>query len=147
MKNNILIINGPNINKIGNREKKIYGKVNINEYLINLKKKFLKKKYNIKIYNSNSESKIIDILYKKSNIKNIIGIIINLGAYSHTSLAISDTIRSIKNKLKIIEVHISNIFIREDIRHKSLISPYCKGIIIGLGIKVYKMAILSLILK
>ncbi|WGH27707.1 MAG: 3-dehydroquinate dehydratase [Candidatus Shikimatogenerans bostrichidophilus] len=145
MKNNIYIINGPNINKIGNREKEIYGEKNINEYLINIKKKFLKKKYNINIYNSNSEGKIIDYLYKKSNNKNIKGFIINLGAYSHTSLAISDAIRSIKDKIKIIEVHISNIFIREKIRHKSFISPYCNGIIIGLGINVYKIAILSLI--
>ncbi|WGH26166.1 MAG: type II 3-dehydroquinate dehydratase [Candidatus Shikimatogenerans bostrichidophilus] len=143
-KKKIIIINGPNINKIGNREKNIYGNKNINNYLKIIKKKYYKE-YNIyiKIYNYNCEGKIINVLYDNGYRKKNLGLILNAGAYSHTSLAISDTIRSIKNK--IIEVHISNIYNREKIRKKSLISPYCNGIIIGFGLLVYELAIISLI--
>ncbi|WGH25530.1 MAG: 3-dehydroquinate dehydratase [Candidatus Shikimatogenerans bostrichidophilus] len=141
----IIIINGPNLNLVGNREKEIYGKINIIEYLDNLKKKF-KKKIKIKIYFLNNEGDIIELLQNIYKKKNIFGLIINAGAYSHTSLAISDTIRYIKNKIKIIEVHISNIYNREKIRHKSLISPNINyGIILGFGLKGYYIAILSLI--
>ncbi|WGH27191.1 MAG: type II 3-dehydroquinate dehydratase [Candidatus Shikimatogenerans bostrichidophilus] len=149
MKKKIIIINGPNINKIGTREKNIYGNIDINNYLLKKKKKYLKK-YNIdiKIFNYNSESKIIDTIYNCNNIKKkkkLLGLIINAGAYSHTSLAISDAIRSIKDTSIIIEVHISNIFNREKIRNKSFISPFSKGIIIGFGLLSYELAIISLI--
>ncbi|MDH3004999.1 MAG: 3-dehydroquinate dehydratase [Candidatus Shikimatogenerans sp. JK-2022] len=143
----IIIINGPNINLIGTREKEIYGKININYYLKKIKLRYIKKKINIKIYNTNSESKIIKYLQiSKKYKKKILGIIINAGAYTHTSLAISDTIKYlISEEIKIIEIHISNIYNREDIRHKSLISPYCTGIIIGFGIIVYDISITTLI--
>ncbi|MDH3004781.1 MAG: 3-dehydroquinate dehydratase [Candidatus Shikimatogenerans sp. JK-2022] len=147
-KKKIIIINGPNINLIGIREVKIYGKKKIKEYLNNLKKLYFKKKIKIKIYFLNSESKIIKLLQiiKNKNInKNILGIIINAGAYSHTSLVISDTLKYIKKYINIIEVHVSNIFKREQIRHKSYISSNCIGIIIGLGLSVYNLGILSLI--
>lgn len=141
----ILIINGPNIKYIGKREPNIYGNLNITKYFKNLKKKYkTNNNIKIKILNYNSESKIIDCLQQNEiNKKELLGIIINAGAYSHTSLAIADTIRYLN--IKIIEVHISNIFNREKIRHNSFISPYCKGIIIGFGLKGYEMAILNLI--
>ncbi|WGH25808.1 MAG: 3-dehydroquinate dehydratase [Candidatus Shikimatogenerans bostrichidophilus] len=142
----IIIINGPNINNIGKREPKLYGKININKYFYKIKKKYLNKNIKIKIYYYNSEGKIINKLHKiELNKEKILGIIINAGAYSHTSLALSDTIKYINSY--IIEVHISNIFNREKIRHKSLISPFCNGIIIGLGLKVYEIGIISLILN
>ncbi|BDT61619.1 MAG: 3-dehydroquinate dehydratase [Flavobacteriales endosymbiont of Rhyzopertha dominica] len=144
MKNNIYIINGPNINMIGKREKNIYGKYDINKYLNNLKNKY-KNVVNIITYYNNNEGNIIDYLYKYYNNNNNIGYIINLGAYTHTSLAISDTIKTINLKTKIIEVHVSNIFNRESIRKNLLTSPYTNGIIIGFGLKSYKLAILSLI--
>ncbi|MDH3004518.1 MAG: 3-dehydroquinate dehydratase [Candidatus Shikimatogenerans sp. JK-2022] len=145
--NKIIIINGPNLNLIGIREKKIYGNNNIFKYLKKLKKIFLLKNIKLKIYNTNSESKIINILQILKIYKNkILGIIINAGAYSHTSLAISDTIKYLKeNNINIIEVHISNIYNRENFRHKSLISYNVTGIIIGLGLKVYELAINYLI--
>ncbi|WGH25249.1 MAG: 3-dehydroquinate dehydratase [Candidatus Shikimatogenerans bostrichidophilus] len=143
----IIIINGPNINLIGTREKNIYGNININNYLNNLKKKYLKKNIKIKNYYTNSESRIIKLLQISKKYKNkILGIIINAGAYTHTSLAISDTIKYIIGEnIKVIEIHISNIFNRENIRHKSLISPNCTGSIIGLGLIVYDLGIISLI--
>ncbi|WOX79448.1 type II 3-dehydroquinate dehydratase [Candidatus Shikimatogenerans bostrichidophilus] len=143
MNNNIIIINGPNVNMIGIRETNIYGNININKYL-----KFLKFKYkeiiNINIYNNNSESKIINYIYDNYYNQYTIGYILNLGAYTHTSLAISDCIRAIKNKI-IIEVHVSNVFNRENIRHKSLISSYSNGIIVGFGLTGYELAIISII--
>ncbi|WGH28168.1 MAG: type II 3-dehydroquinate dehydratase [Candidatus Shikimatogenerans bostrichidophilus] len=146
IKKKIIIINGPNVNKIGIREPKIYGNVDINNYLKKLKIKYLKiYKIYIKIYNYNSESKIIDNFYNKIYKKNILGLIINAGAFSHTSLAISDAIKIINNENNIIEVHVSNILNREKIRNKSLISPFTNGVIIGLGLLSYEIAIISLL--
>ncbi|WGH25070.1 MAG: 3-dehydroquinate dehydratase [Candidatus Shikimatogenerans bostrichidophilus] len=145
----IIIINGPNINLIGSREPKIYGNININRYLDKLKRKYFKKKILIKIFNTISESKIIKYLhYSIQYNKSLLGIIINAGAYTHTSLAISDTIKYISSlKINIIELHVSNIFAREGIRHNSLISSSCSGIIIGFGIVGYNIGIFSLINK
>ncbi|MDH3004638.1 MAG: 3-dehydroquinate dehydratase [Candidatus Shikimatogenerans sp. JK-2022] len=145
----IIIINGPNINLIGEREKNIYGNTNIKIYLEKIKNKYIKKKINLKIFYTNSESKIIYILQKCSPLKNkILGVIINAGAFTHTSLAISDTIKYISNlNIKILELHISNIFMRENIRHNSLLSKNCTGLIIGFGVIGYEIAIISLIKK
>ncbi|WGH24887.1 MAG: 3-dehydroquinate dehydratase [Candidatus Shikimatogenerans bostrichidophilus] len=145
----IIIINGPNINLIGTRENKIYGKINIKKYFNKIKNKYFKKNILINIYYINSEGLIIKLLQKINYYKkNIIGIIINAGAYSHTSLAISDTIKYLnQNNINIIEVHISNIFNRENIRHTSLLSSNCSGIIIGFGLIGYEIAIISLIKK
>ncbi|WGH24704.1 MAG: type II 3-dehydroquinate dehydratase [Candidatus Shikimatogenerans bostrichidophilus] len=145
----IIIINGPNINLIGTRESEIYGKIKIKKYLNKLKKKYYKKNLLIKIYYINCEGLIIKFLQNiKKQKENIIGVIINAGAYSHTSLAISDTIKYlITNNINIIEVHLSNIYQRENIRHLSLLSKNCTGIIVGLGIIVYEVAIISLIKK
>ncbi|MDH3004878.1 MAG: 3-dehydroquinate dehydratase [Candidatus Shikimatogenerans sp. JK-2022] len=142
----ILIINGPNLNLIGKREKKIYGNKNIFYYLKKLKKNFFKKNIKILFTFLNCEGEIINLLQKLYiKNKNLLGLIINVGAFSHTSLAISDTLKYIKKKIKIVEVHISNIFKREKIRHKSLISTYTNGIILGFGLKVYYLGIISLL--
>lgn len=145
----IIIINGPNINLVGNREPKSYGNINLNKYLLFLKKKYLKKKILIKVYYVDSQSKIIKKLQKIVYLKKkILGIIINAGAYTHTSLAISDTIKYVKEqKINVVEVHISNIFYRERFRHISLLSPNVSGIIIGFGVIVYELAIFSLVKK
>ncbi|XBT18678.1 MAG: type II 3-dehydroquinate dehydratase [Candidatus Shikimatogenerans sp. Tcar] len=136
----IYIINGPNLNYLGKREINIYGILSFEKFLNLLKKKF--KNINIKYYQTNSESKIINKLYYLNN-KKIKGILLNAGAYSHTSLAISDCIKSIK--IPIIEIHISNIFNRNNIRKKSLLSKNCVGFISGFGLKSYILGIYNFI--
>ncbi|UOF94265.1 MAG: 3-dehydroquinate dehydratase [Bacteroides sp.] len=139
---NISIINGPNLNMIGKREKNIYGNVNFENYY-----KYLVNEYNnifISYYQSNSEGLIIDKLQNINN-TNCIGIILNAGAFSHTSIAIADCIKSIN--IPVIEVHISNIYQREYYRHTSYISCCCYGVIIGFGLDSYKNAIDAFINK
>ena len=134
----ILIINGPNLNLLGSREPDIYGKKTLNDIEEECKKEFK----NIKIIftQSNSESEIIEIIH---NTNQYSGIIINAGAFTHTSIAIHDALKAIK--LPKVEVHISNIYNREDFRKKSFISPVVDGIIAGFGTNVYKLAINSLV--
>ncbi|MBP7496393.1 MAG: type II 3-dehydroquinate dehydratase [Bacteroidales bacterium] len=134
----VLILNGPNLNLLGKREKSIYGDISFDKYLIKLKKLF--KDIEIDYYQSNSEGEIIDkmqsVFLAKSNYK---AIILNAGAYSHTSVAIADCIAAID--IPVIEVHISNIYSREEFRHKSIISAYCKGVITGFGLNSYQLAL------
>jgi 3-dehydroquinate dehydratase-2 len=134
----ILIINGPNLNLLGSREPDIYGKKTLNDIEEECKKEF----ENIKIIftQSNSESEIIELIH---NTNQYSGIIINAGAFTHTSIAIHDALKAIK--LPKVEVHISNIYNREDFRKKSFISPVVDGIIAGFGTNVYKLAINSLV--
>jgi 3-dehydroquinate dehydratase-2 len=134
----ILIINGPNLNLLGSREPDIYGKKTLNDIEEECKKEFK----NIKIIftQSNSESEIIELIH---NTNQYSGIIINAGAFTHTSIAIHDALKAIK--LPKVEVHISNIYNREDFRKKSFISPVVDGIIAGFGTNVYKLAINSLV--
>ena len=134
----ILIINGPNLNLLGSREPDIYGKKTLNDIEKECKKEFK----NIKIIftQSNSESEIIELIH---NTKDYSGIIINAGAFTHTSIAIHDALKAIN--LPKVEVHISNIYNREDFRKKSFISPVVDGIIAGFGTNVYKLAINSLV--
>ncbi|XBT18521.1 MAG: type II 3-dehydroquinate dehydratase [Candidatus Shikimatogenerans sp. Tder] len=132
----IYIINGPNLNYLGKREINIYGTLSFKKFLVILNNKF--KNINIKYYQTNSENKIINKLYYLNN-KKIKGILLNAGAYSHTSLAISDCIKSIN--IPIIEIHISNIFNRDKIRKISLISKNCIGIISGFGLISYILGI------
>jgi 3-dehydroquinate dehydratase-2 len=134
----IIIINGPNLNLIGKREPEIYGNITFEEYLIDLRKEFYQ--LTIEYYQSNVEGEIINKLHQTGF--NFDGIILNAGAYSHTSVAIADAINSIN--APVIEVHISNIFAREDYRQISLIAKKCKGSISGFGLKGYRLAILSL---
>ena len=134
----ILVINGPNLNLLGTREPDIYGKKTLNDIEEECKKEFK----NIKIIftQSNSESEIIELIH---NTEEYCGIIINAGAFTHTSIAIHDALRAIK--LPKVEVHISNIYNRDDFRKKSFISPVVDGIIAGFGTNVYKLAINSLV--
>ncbi|YCJ95091.1 MAG: type II 3-dehydroquinate dehydratase [Candidatus Karelsulcia muelleri] len=136
----IAIINGPNLNLLGKREPKIYGKKNI-EIFINLLKKSIKNLAKIYFYQSNHEGEIIDIIHNIGFEYN--GIVINPGAYTHTSLAIADAIKSVSSP--VIEVHITNIFYREKIRKKSFITEVCKGSIFGFGLNSYELGIISLL--
>jgi len=129
---NILIINGPNINLIGQREPQIYGNQTFDAYLKDLK---MKTSHKIEYYQTNIEGEIIDKLQKSNHD----GIIINAGGYTHTSVAIRDCIKGIGKT--VIEVHVSNITARESFRHDSLLSPVCEGCIFGFGLKGYELAL------
>lgn len=131
----LLIINGPNLNLLGTREPHIYGKRSFEEYFELLQQEF--PGVTMHYFQSNSEGAIIDQLHEASTIYN--GIILNPGAYAHTSIAIADAIAAIETP--VVEVHISNIFAREEFRQKSVISSYCIGCITGLGLKGYDLAV------
>jgi len=133
----IIIINGPNLNLLGKRETKIYGDTSFEEFFSELKKTF--PDFEIEYFQSNIEGEIINKIQEKGFTFD--GIILNAGGYTHTSVAIADAIKSIK--APVIEVHISNILSREEFRHKSLIGPYCKGSIMGFGLKSYQLALES----
>lgn len=133
----ITIINGPNLNLLGTREKDIYGSKRFEDYFLELKNEF--KDIELDYFQSNIEGEIIDKLHNIGFSDN--GIILNAGGYTHTSVSIADAIKSIETP--VIEVHISNILTREPFRHVSLIAPNCKGSIFGFGLKGYKLAIQS----
>ena len=132
----ILIINGPNLNLLGKREEGIYGSVSFDDYSMLLQKKY--KNDEITLYQSNHEGDIIDMLHKVG-FGEVDAVVLNAGAYTHTSIAISDAIRAIK--VPVIEVHISNIHAREEYRHKSYIAASCVGTIAGFGLDSYRLAI------
>jgi len=132
---NIQIINGPNLNLLGVREKSIYGDSSFEDYLINLRKRYAN--ITINYYQSNVEGEIINKLHEVGF--SCDGIVINAGAYTHTSVAISDAIAGIKTP--VIEVHISNVYKREEFRHKSLLAVNCRGVIAGFGMDSYRLAI------
>ncbi len=131
----ILIINGPNLNLLGKREITIYGDLSFEEYLIKIRKKY--STIEIDYFQSNVEGEIINKIHSAS--KEYLGIIINPGAYAHTSISIADAIGSIS--LPIVEVHISNIYSRENFRHYTLISPKCTGSISGFGLLSYELGV------
>ena len=133
----IVIINGPNLNLLGKREPEIYGDKSFEVYLEELKKEF--PDILLDYFQSNSEGDIIDKLHQTGFSSD--GIVLNAGAYTHTSLAIADAIRSIKTP--VVEVHISNIFARETYRRHSFLSEACKGCIIGFGLGSYRLAVIS----
>lgn len=128
----ILIVNGPNLNLLGERESHIYGNQSFEDYLNELKSKF---SFPIHYFQSNIEGEIIDQLQQTK----ATGIIINAGGYTHTSVAIRDCIAAIKTP--VVEVHISNITAREEFRHTSLLSPVCEGCIFGFGLKSYELGL------
>ena len=132
----ILIINGPNLNLLGKREEGIYGSVSFDDYLMLLQKKY--ENDEIAFYQSNHEGDIIDMLHKVG-FGEVDAVVLNAGAYTHTSIAISDAIRAIK--VPVVEVHISNIHAREEYRHKSYIAASCVGTIAGFGLDSYRLAI------
>jgi 3-dehydroquinate dehydratase-2 len=131
----ILIINGPNLNLLGKRQTGFYGNMSFEEYLQILKTKF--SSIEIEYFQNNHEGAIIDRIHSAENI--IDGIVLNAGAYSHTSIAIADAIQAIT--VPVIEVHISNVYSREKYRHFSYLSAHCKGTIVGLGLDGYRLAI------
>ena len=135
----IIIINGPNLNLLGKREPSVYGQASFETYFETLKAAY--PQINLHYYQSNHEGTLIDKLHEVGFSYD--GIILNAGAYTHTSVALHDAIRGITTP--VVEVHISNTFAREDFRHHSYISPVAKGIIIGFGMESYRLAIESLI--
>ena len=137
----IIIINGPNLNLLGTRETAIYGSISFDDYLLKMKNIFAD--HYIEYYQSNVEGEIINKLQETGFTYD--GIILNAGGYTHTSVAITDAVAAIKTP--VVEVHVSNIFAREDYRHISLIAGKCKGSISGFGLDSYKLAIESFILK
>lgn len=133
----ILIINGVNLNLLGKRETNIYGNQSFEAYFKTLQEKF--PSVELHYFQSNIEGELIDKIHQVGF--SFDGIILNAGAYTHTSVALHDAIKSITTP--VIEVHISNTFAREEFRHKSYISPVAKGVILGLGLKGYDLAIQS----
>ena len=133
----ILVINGPNLNLLGTREPEIYGRLTLNDIGIQLKNKAEQLKVEIECFQSNCEGEIVNKIGLAKN--KFDAIIINPAAYTHTSVAIRDAISAVD--IATIEVHISNIYSREEFRHKSFISPVCIGQISGLGIDGYLLAL------
>lgn len=131
------IINGPNLHNIGSREVDIYGLRTMEQYLTSLREAF--PNVELSYYQSHYEGGIIEELYRLDALPNCLGIILNAGAYTHTSIAILDAIRAITTP--VIEVHLSNIYARESYRHKSLLASVCQGQITGFGLTSYKLAI------
>ena len=137
-KKNIVIINGPNLNLLGMRETSIYGNAFFNDYLVKLREHF--PDVTIDYFQSNVEGELINKLHEEGFKAD--GIILNAGGYTHTSVAIGDAILAIN--APVIEVHISNVFAREDFRHTSYIAPACAGSISGFGLDGYRLAMESL---
>ena len=135
----IIIINGPNLNLLGKREPEVYGSASFEEYFNTLQEKYPNIELNY--FQSNIEGKLIDKLHEVGFDHD--GIILNAAAYTHTSVGIGDAIKAIETP--VIEVHISNVHSREEFRHQSYIAPNAKGIIIGLGLKGYELALQALL--
>ena len=131
----IHIINGPNLNLLGTREPGIYGSSTFEDYLLKLRQRY--PDIHIEYYQSNVEGLLIDRLQQVGFSAD--GIVLNAGAYTHTSIALQDCIRSLKSP--VIEVHISNVHKREEFRHKSMISCACLGVICGFGMDSYRLAL------
>lgn len=134
---NLLIINGPNLNLLGVREKSIYGDTDFESFFTSLKEKYTT--VSLSYFQSNHEGEILDKLHEVGF--EIDGIILNAGALTHTSIAIRDAIAAIS--APVVEVHISNVHQREEFRHQSYVSEVAKGIIVGFGLKGYELAIES----
>lgn len=133
----IIIINGPNLNLLGKREKDIYGHRSFEEFLEELRKEF--PEFEIGYFQSNVEGELINKLHEVSG--QCDGIILNAGGYTHTSVAIADAVKAIETP--VVEVHISNVFAREEFRHISLIAPGARGSVIGFGLASYTLAMHS----
>ena len=140
MNNKIIIINGPNINLLGEREQSQYGSVNFDELIVICKKKSIELGLKIEFIQSNVEGELVNII--QDSRKKFDGMIINAAAFTHTSVAIRDALEIFKKP--IIEIHISNIYKREEFRHKSLISDIVTGGIFGLGTEGYILAIIAM---
>lgn len=139
MRKHLHIINGPNLNLLGTRETEIYGSVPFDEYLEQLRMQF--PKLNITFFQSNIEGEIINNLHEMGF--KATGILMNAGGFTHTSVAIGDAVAAITTP--VVEIHISNIFAREEYRHKSFIAPHAMGIISGFGLESYRLGVLYFI--
>ena len=137
----VLIINGPNLNLLGKREKSVYGDKKFEDYLEALKKLF--PETNISYFQSNIEGELINALQNADGQYH--GVVLNAGGYTHTSVSIGDAVRAIS--VPVIEVHISNVYSREAFRHISFITPAASGLIAGFGLDSYRLAIESLMIS
>lgn len=135
----IIIINGPNLNLLGKREPELYGGLSFEEYFATLQEKF--PNVALEYYQSNIEGELISKIQETGFSYH--GILLNAGAYTHTSIGIADAVRAITTP--VVEVHISNTFSRETFRHQSYISPVASGVILGFGLKGYELALQSLL--
>tara|TARA_B110000305_G_scaffold172006_1_gene190001 strand:+ start:740 stop:1159 length:420 start_codon:yes stop_codon:yes gene_type:complete len=133
----IIVINGPNLNLLGKREPQTYGNKSFEDYTKELIEEFTE--LELFTYQSNVEGEIINKLQETGF--SLDGIVLNAGGYTHTSVAIADAIAAIKTP--VIEVHVSNVYAREEYRHQSIMAKHCKGVIAGFGLESYKMAITS----
>ena len=134
----VIIINGPNLNLLGVREKSIYGNISFEEYFKKLVEEF--PNLELEQFQSNIEGELIDKLQEVGFTYD--AILLNAGGYTHTSVSIADCVKAIE--VPVIEIHISNIYAREDFRKKSLLSENCKAVISGLGLDSYKAALITL---
>ena len=137
----ILVLHGPNLNKLGTREPEIYGKATLEQINEKLRAFAANLGCEVEIFQSNSEGELIDIIQKKG--ETIDGLIVNLGAYTHYSFALRDAISGLAKPT--VEVHISNIYSREQFRHNSVTAPVCWGMITGLGWRGYLLALEALV--
>ena len=140
MMKKIIILNGPNLNLLGEREKEKYGNITLKDIENNCKKFAKDNDIDLSLFQSNVEGELVEEIQKAR--KNCHGLIINAGGYTHTSVAIHDALKILK--IPIVELHITNIYNREDFRHKSLISKVANGIICGFGAEGYMMALKSM---
>ena len=137
MMNKIIILNGPNLNLLGEREKEKYGNITLKDIESNCNEFAKKNNIDLSLFQSNIEGEMVEEIQKARNTQN--GLIINAGAYTHTSVAIHDALKILK--IPIIELHITNIYNREEFRHKSLISKIATSILCGFGTDGYIMAL------
>ena len=138
---NILVIHGPNLNLLGKREPQIYGYKTLEDINLSINQLAKELKVNANIYQSNHEGAIIDKIH--STINEYDGIIINPGSYTHTSIAISDAIKAVN--IPTVEVHLTNIYSRDEFRHKSYIAPVCIGQICGFGTDSYLLGLKAIV--
>lgn len=134
---NICIINGPNLNLLGKRETKVYGSLSFEEFLDELKIKYPQVVFDY--YQSNVEGELITKIQQVGFTAD--GILLNAGAYTHTSIGVADAVRAVETP--VVEVHISNTFAREEFRHDSFISAHAKGVVIGFGLQSYELGLQS----
>lgn len=135
-----MIINGPNLNLVGKREPSVYGNLDMDQFIASLQHRW--DDVVVDYYQSNVEGELIDAIQRAGF--HYDGIVINAGGYSHTSVALHDAITAIP--APVVEVHISNIFAREEYRHHSLLSSACKGVVVGMGLQGYVLAIQGILM-
>ena len=135
---NVLVINGPNLNMLGRREPDIYGAVTYDDLVSRIEEDAKALGIQVEVFQSNSEGEIVDTIQSAERFD---GIVINAGAYTHTSIAIRDALLVWSSRIPIVEVHLSNIFGREEFRRHSYISDIARGVVAGLGVRGYSLAL------